>query len=404
MQVAANYLPDPGDLVRGKHGVAIDGTGTAMMPFDIRNCSVALRRFLLSLSPASAEVRWWERGIPRPEGRWVEIREKGEPSFYTFSDGTSGRSGRTLPAGVDRNDLFVTTIPSPPPTVLREYFNRLTDQFPSNDPWKEPQKKYSKILEEMYQPDYKPLVMDDALTDIRETLKVGAPEPSLLDQFEQDVNTSYINFQIPAYVGGELCLMARILKLIYPYRFTFVPGLQTDSPPDLVSPLQESQVELLVSQLLGRSPVRGRILDAVWQACNQLQQQGEILQDSALETNNVGQFYGRLFASIIWLQGATKGLRLLEYMEIGKPSDKIRIQANVCEERVVISATSMHGQFADTLDKRDLILYRETVRRARKEKGEAVAEQLADQYIETHMFYPRFVRSVLLDKQASPAS
>ena len=374
-----NYLPDP--------------RGRSPEQFDIRNCVVALQKFLFCGSPTSAEEFWWRRGVDRGErGPWTEIRGQGVPSFYIFNDGVNGRSGWELPPDVRPEDVTVISLPSPAPKTLRNYYKLLVDQFDENDSWMKDLRVRIKRIEEMEIPNYDQIVTYQSLNQIRSKLASEQINAEYLEEFISNVDKSYNNFRITGPIAADLAMIAKVLCLAIPYRFMFVPGFRMDSL------IAENSLASCLSNLVNYSLVPGEMTKLIRQACDYMQSKGEELQDSALNAENSGEFYGRIYGSIFWFFGAQKGLNFLIASNPSFPSEAndIRIALNYCEERGVVSMVSVQNQFADTLDYRELLGHVMEIEKERQLHGESAAEQLADQYIETEMLYPPYAKNCLL--------
>jgi hypothetical protein len=379
--VPDNYLIDPGDLMQNE-------------AFDLRSCIIALQRFLLSTTPPASEQMWFQ--IPylrnRPIGQWVETRVGQEAPWYTFNDGKSGRSSSTLPADVRPEDLYIVSVPSLKSTALRDYFDSLVAQFDDNDAgdrqWKERLRKWAKFPRPMYAPDHRERTFKSDLNLLGQLLGSGNVTAEVLDNFIPEVIKSYTDFQVHSVLAGDLCLVAKVLGSAFPYRYTF------EIAGGMASLTNCDTLETFLIGLLDHSPVPSEMYKLIANACEYMQSKGEELQDSAMQAEHVGEFYGRIFASMVWLRAAIRGFNFMVGTE--GASDKVRVAISVCDERLVVATVSMRIQFADSMDYRELLGHRLVIKKRRAEAGEEAAELLADQYIETEMLYPPFAKACLL--------
>jgi hypothetical protein len=403
-KIAANYLPNPqalrkylSDGVEMSITTGATCTGYNVGKLNLRHCLVALQRVLFSITPIAAESNWWLRGAFTAQhlGRWIEHRSPGFPPTYTFNDGVSGRHTLTLPAGVAADDVVVISEPSPLPTPLRDFFCQLVEQFsdeyPDDQPWKETLRERVKRLDVMYGPDYEKASFLLELREIRPaktTTNVAWPSNEVLDDMSARIVKGYANFQVTGILAGDLILVATVLRHAMSYRYTFHPGFSVGSLLTVMS------LESFLTGLIRSSSVPGEILKLIRNASESMQLKGDETQESALTAQELGLFYGHIFASMSWFWGALRGFKFLTFVEPGVKSDSIAL--NVCDERIAIAEASLASHFADSLDRRDLLSRRDHIAQLRKESGDPAADQLADQYLEMEMLYPSYFKQFLL--------
>jgi len=365
----------------------------SLPPFDLKWCVVALQRFLLSRGPKEAERAWWLRGVvpSHTNGKWLQLLERGEEPFFILSDGVRGRSSFTLPADVRPDDLSVISLPSPVPRILYDYFVRLIEQFDDNNAedrvWKNTLSRRASLIREMYNV---PLALPGPSPYLSALLAATKQHSTpLIDGFVARVSLDFTSFQISGPLAAELYLMGEIVRLALPYRYLFEPlGYLLESA------LVDDTLESILLNILEHSIAPPTMFKVIAEACKNLQSRGEEFLHLAEDADAIGQFYGLIFSSQPLILAAGRGLKfLLAKQEAG---EEARVAVNVCAELGTVGNLVMQVQFADSLDHRDLLSWREWIDQRRKESGEAAAEQLADQCLETNMFYPSFARAYLL--------
>jgi hypothetical protein len=106
-----------------------------------------------------------------------------------------GRSGLIPPPDVSAQDVIVVTLPSPNPTVLRDYCSRLIDQFDDHDPderqWKESKRAQAKVIGDMYDSGYLDRVISAEIKEIHEILVGGKNVQVQLEDFLNRVSADY---------------------------------------------------------------------------------------------------------------------------------------------------------------------------------------------------------------------
>lgn len=392
---------------------------------------MALERYLLSLTPQEAEENWWLRdklGRSFLESQWFEIRADGVPPYYLRLGGGSGRQSANLPTDIAPTQVKVVTMPSPPSTTLRDYLKSLCDLFDDKNPedrkWRNSQVARIAALRDMYDADY----TQNALVGNLGVLAGAVDATNFFEATTTSVMNSYSNFLIHGVLAGELSLAAKVLSLAEPFRYTFEPlGYGLHSLVDA-----RSMAEFLLNVMLHHD----NGVQWIVEASTYMQQKGEGLQESALGAETVGQFYGSIFSSAPWLHGAGRGFGLLASLPIGTDfpgrkmfrgdvvwahelaslampetaksrlrfgvtagvGERAKISFNICSERMATAAPPMECQFADSLDHRDLLNYRELIEERRRVEGESAADELADEVIELKLLYPRFAKAYLLGR------
>jgi hypothetical protein len=359
------------------------------LPFDLRNCLIALQRSLMCLEPKVAEELWWQRGQTLPKGKWIETRQKGTAPHYMFIGDDMGRSSTTRPK-VAPEEIIIVELPATTPTVLREYFGRLLEEFdnkyPDDRSWSEPLHRRVMFLHAMYSPDCHQMALSAALEGLRDHLRPQAPDD--LDQFLTGVVSSHRDFDMYGRLAAELILIGTILKKALRHPFAVVPGASMESL------LNCDNVESFLFNIVRQFENRGETLKLIKSACDEMQTHGESLQERAIQSDTLGHFYGGLFISVPWLLGAHRGFTFL--IASNRRTDEVVVAANVCDERIAIANTSVGLHFPNTLDYRCLLSNREYVEKKRTEKGERAAAQIVDQFIDIELLYPSFVRPYLL--------
>jgi hypothetical protein len=168
----------------------------------------------------------------------------------------------------------------------------------------------------------------------------------------------------------------------------------------MLSMLSSERSELVVLPLLHGAP--SLALTAIGKTAADLQSTGEEHLAAARRARNIGEYYGSLFMSIPWLLAATKGFNIVAEF-FPDQRQRATINKNFCDELATLAMAAMRVQFFDSLDRRDVLSCREHIRVTRGTKGKSEAEALADQYIETDLFYPDYFRPFLLgDTDALP--
>lgn len=363
----------------------------ALPPLDLRLCIIALQRFLLCAEPRQAETSWWLRSAQTNTnlGQWVEIREAGLKPFYTFSDGVVGRSSPTRPAGVAPKDIVVITVPAPPPTALKQYFQSLVEALPDNDSWKSRLLRWERQLNAMYSPQFLPEVASQHYAMIRGALSDGRDVVGRLNAHCAYIYEQYTEFNLDGFSIAYALLITRLMAAIYPLQPT---GMLDQSFEQFA---RAKNIGSLLATVLALPLSRQQLLATMKQVGSELQREGESLKATARQASSVGQFYGNIFASIPYFLSAYQIFRFLGSEEGGADSYALG-EARLCDEQATVALLAMQIQFSDSMTHREALSRREEVRIRRAKSGNVEAEDLVAQYIEMEMLYPAFTRRFLL--------
>lgn len=333
--------------------------------FDLKNCLIALQRCLYVSSPSAAEELW------------------------------SLRTPGTVAA----------SLPVPPPTALREFFRALIEQLTDSDPvdsrWKAPLREKSARIYAMEHPHAIHSVMAANLEPLREALAANRINGEWISEYLAKVGAAHSAFFITSPVAGDLSLIATIVGLAWPMRYSFGSGFRMDQL------LADNSLESFLTAITQQAPSRGEIMALMRKGCLGMQSKGEELQDSTVAVESIAQFYAQLFASTPWLRGASRGLDFLRRQDqagFHSSAWDLTLASNMCDVRSVVAGAAMMAQFADSLDSRDLFYRRDEIQEERARNGDAAAERRADQILETEMLYPPFAKPFLLGQTTLFAS
>ena len=400
MNNAGNVLFEPREMLAKARTLVLAGSGTkrahALPAFDIEACLVALHRYLLVGSPWAAERSWWMRGIKLPQGRWIEIREANAAPYYIFSDGKMGRSSPSRPRQI--LPAHVVNIPTAQIIALRSFYLKLIAELPQvterGAKLFESHSRHAELIKCMYDDVYTMKASGAYFAIIKTGLNRSGNISDVFDSARERVSTEYENFSVSGRVAGDLLLVIEVLRRLEPFRFMFAPSKM---PEDL---LDAKNLEGFLLSLFSSSGVPGEMVNVVLQACEALRRKGEQLQDAAAsKASTIGEFYGSLFTSVPPLRGANRGFKfLLEHQKFSSAPESARVAANTCDERCVIATQSMIGQFADSLDYRDLLSRKDCTAMILKKRGAQAAEDYVDQTLGTEMLYPPFVKEFLMNR------
>ncbi len=387
-------------------------------PPHIISCMCALQRYLLASTPIEGEQAWWicqamarqmkhariEVANPSPAGLrmrygnrsdiWFEIHCEGQPTSYHLIADDFGRTTFVRPEDVPDERMIRIEVPSVPPTTLRDFLERLTSELdlavPEEAKILAAQEQRRPVLMALYHPRREEVQRDLLMSAVRNELRGIAS--SRRDQTILNICDQYRNFLLDGETASQLALLCEVINQAWPkYRFVAEPFV-TDNLDFLPEASLNGILHAFAQVGWGAASIKG--------AADAMQEKGENLQREAVSAPNFGVFYGSLYVSCLWLRGAMLAHRYLAESGYDKTGHE-RIAANACEEWLVVASTSISDGFKDSMDGRNASDRRRKIAHARAEQGETFAEDLATEFVEKDMLYPRFFRDSLLGRGAT---